>query len=90
MQLSIIPSKNETIQYRNIELQAVLVMPKEGKVKVLNHVGAFIWDKIDGIRSIKELVGDIIREFDVNEDQAAKDVIYFLKLLKEKNMIHYQ
>ncbi|PKN86386.1 MAG: hypothetical protein CVU46_07830 [Chloroflexi bacterium HGW-Chloroflexi-8] len=90
MQLSLIPSKNVNIQYRNIELQAVLVIPQEGKVKVLNHVGAFIWDKIDGIHTIKELIDHIIREFEVNEDQAAKDVIYFLNLLKEKNMIQYQ
>jgi len=89
MQLSLIPSKNDSIQHKNIELQAVLVMPCEGKVKVLNQVGAFIWDKIDGIRTIEELVEDTIREFDVNEDQAAKDIINFLKLLEERNMIHY-
>jgi len=89
MQFSIIPTKNDSIQYKNIELQAVLVMPREGKVKVLNQVGAYIWDKIDGIRTIEELVEDTIREFDVNEDQAAKDIINFLKILKERNMIHY-
>jgi len=89
MQLSLIPSKNDSIQYKNIELQAVLVMPREGKVKVLNQVGAFIWDKIDGIRSIYELVNAITREFEVDEERATEDVASFLKLLRERNMIHY-
>jgi len=89
MQLSLIPSKNDSIQYKNIELQAVLVMPCEGKVKVLNQVGAFIWDKIDGIRSIYELVNAITREFEVDEERATEDVASFLKLLRERNMIHY-
>jgi len=89
MQLSLIPSKNDSIQHKNIELQAVLVMPCEGKVKVLNQVGAFIWDKIDGIRSIYELVNAITREFEVDEERATEDVASFLKLLRERNMIHY-
>ena len=87
MQLTLLPVKNSTIQYQIIDQQAVLVMPVEGKVKVLNQVGAFIWDKIDGNNSLIDLIKAISATFDIQEEQAAKDLIEFLEELKNKNMI---
>ncbi len=87
MQISLIPLKNSTIQYQMIDHQAVLVMPDEGKVKVLNHVGAFIWDKIDGILSLSDLIELISATFEIQPEQAAIDLNEFLQELKQKNMI---
>ncbi len=87
MQISLIPLKNSTIQYQMIDHQAVLVMPDEGKVKVLNHVGAFIWDKIDGILSLSDLIELISTTFEIQPEQAAIDLNEFLQELKQKNMI---
>jgi hypothetical protein len=89
MQLTWIPVKNSTIQYQMVEHQAVLVMPVEGKVKVLNHVGAFIWDKIDGILSLNDLIKSISDTFEIQPDQAAFDLIEFLQELKQKNMVQF-
>ena len=87
MQISLIPLKNSSIQYQMIDHQAVLVMPDEGKVKVLNHVGAFIWDKIDGILSLSDLIELISTTFEIQPEQAAIDLNEFLQELKQKNMI---
>lgn len=87
MQLTLLPVKNSTIQYQIIDQQAVLVMPVEGKVKVLNQVGAFIWEKIDGNNSLDDLIKAISATFDIQEDQATRDLIEFLEELKNKNMI---
>jgi len=87
MQISLIPLKNSTIQYQMIDHQAVLVMPDEGKVKVLNQVGAFIWDKIDGILSLSDLIELISTTFEIQPEQAAIDLNEFLQELKQKNMI---
>lgn len=87
MQLNLLPVKNSTIQYQIIDQQAVLVMPVEGKVKVLNQVGAFIWEKIDGNNSLDDLIKAISATFDIQEDQATRDLIEFLEELKNKNMI---
>ena len=89
MQLTWIPVKNSTIQYQMIDQQAVLVMPLEGKVKVLNQVGAFIWDKIDGNLSINDLVKSISDTFEIQPEQAAIDLNEFLQELKQKNMVHF-
>jgi len=89
MQLTWIPIKNSTIQYQMIDQQAVLVMPVEGKVKVLNQVGAFIWDKIDGILSLSDLIELISATFEIQTEQAAIDLNEFLQELKQKNMIQF-
>jgi len=89
MQLSIVPKKNNTIQYQIIDQQAVLVMPIEGKVKVLNHVGAFIWDKIDGILSLNELTALISDTFQIHPEQAAIDLYDFINELQHKNMVQF-
>lgn len=44
----------------------------------LNDTGAFIWDAIDGRRSIMELTGMVAQEFDIDEADAEKDIIIFL------------
>ena len=89
MQISLIPLKNNTIQYQMIDQQAVLVMPDEGKVKVLNQVGAFIWDKIDGILSLSDLIEIVSATFEIRPEQAAIDLNEFLQELKQKNMVQF-
>jgi hypothetical protein len=89
LDLSIVPTKNETIQYQTIDQQAVLVLPVEGKVKVLNPLGTCIWENIDGIKSVNELIDSLIRDYAVERDQAAADIAGFINELLEKNMIHF-
>lgn len=47
----------------------------------LNEVGAFLWERIDGARSLGELAEAIQSEFDVSPDQAAGDLREFLAQL---------
>ena len=45
---STIPQPNPEAIGRIVDREAVIVLPQKGKVKVLNEVGAAIWDLIDG------------------------------------------
>lgn len=67
--------------------EAVLVIPAEGKVKVLNDVGARIWTLADGSRTVADIVGVICQEYDVQPDQAQDDAIQFLADLLNKRAI---
>ncbi len=82
-----IPSKEKSILSHEIDDQVVLVLPLTGKVKVLNQVGAFIWDKIDGQTTLVELIKAVANTFDVEPQMAEQDVITFLKDLQQKEMI---
>jgi Coenzyme PQQ synthesis protein D (PqqD) len=46
-------------------------------VYTLNDTGAFIWEKIDGIRSVEEIVFLLTQEYDVDFEIASKDVFEF-------------
>lgn len=52
-------------------------------VYTLNSTGAFIWDRIDGTRTVKEIVDEVEEEFDVDGKQALDDVLSFFSDMKE-------
>ena len=48
-------------------------------VYTLNETGAFIWEQIDGRRSIEEIITALINEYDVDNKSAESDVISFIE-----------
>lgn len=52
-------------------------------VYTLNETGAFIWEQIDGKRTIEELIAAMINEYDVDEETAVKDVSSFIENLSK-------
>jgi hypothetical protein len=70
--------------------EAVLVLPSQGKVKVLNEVGARIWALVDGTRQVQQIVEIICSEYQVEPGQAQVDILEFLNELVEKKAIHLQ
>lgn len=47
-------------------------------VYTLNEMGAFIWNLIDGNKTINDLAELIVAEFQVNDETAKKDLLDFL------------
>jgi len=47
-------------------------------VYTLNETGAFIWEHLDGRRSLREIVDSLIEEYDVDFDSASKDMSEFI------------
>lgn len=54
----------------------------------LNETGAFIWERIDGRRTIGDITSEMAEEFDVKRDIAEKDVIEFV--LAVKQYLHFR
>ncbi len=52
-------------------------------VYTLNKTGAFIWELIDGKRTVDEITGAVTDEFDTDRATASSDVLTFLENLKE-------
>lgn len=47
-------------------------------VYTLNETGAFIWEQIDGERTIDKIIDLVIQEYDIDKDSANKDVYDFI------------
>ncbi len=80
-------SKNAKIPWRLIEGEAILLDGVEGELIRLNQVGAEIWDAIDGMRTVQEIVDRICGAFDVSERKARRDVHRFLKRLLRHDLV---
>jgi hypothetical protein len=52
-------------------------------VYTLNETGAFIWDLINGIRSVEEIINELTTEYDIDKETATADVYEFADNLKE-------
>jgi hypothetical protein len=87
--------KLNTVILREIEGESILIpisSRNEDRNLVLyglNEVGRFIWDQINGKRTEKEIIGALVKTYDVNEEKGHNDVRTFLSLLKHKNIISF-
>jgi hypothetical protein len=52
-------------------------------VYTLNETGAFIWEQIDGKRTVGELIELLIQEYEIDSDLAGNDVFEFLGNMKK-------
>lgn len=67
--------------------EAVLVQPEQGKVKVLNEVGARIWTLADGSRTIQQIAELLSGEYQVDAAQAQSDTLEFIGELVERGLM---
>ena len=54
----------------------------------LSEVGQFIWSLADGTRGVPELIAEVVREFEVPEDQARADVAEFVGQLRAYGLVN--
>ena len=87
IQIDSIPIPNPNVASRIMEGEAVLVHPEKGKVKVVNALGAFIWQRLDGQHDVGQIVDEICRQHQVDPKTAEVDTIRFLKSLLERDLI---
>ncbi|MFC1658659.1 PqqD family protein [Candidatus Omnitrophota bacterium] len=79
--------KNDKVPWRIIEDEAILVDVRKGNVIQLNEVGAFIWNQIDGIQKICQIVDSICDSFQIDRETAKQDAVEFLSELLKRQII---
>lgn len=81
------PQPNASVQGRQLENEAVLVLPDKGEVKVLNEVGARIWALTDGRQSVRQIAATISAEYHVDQSVAEADTLEFVAQLAAKGLV---
>lgn len=87
MDLSTVLTKSPDAAYRTYDGQATIVLPSVARVNVLNEVGSAIWERIDGRRSLQEILEGILGEYDISRDRALADLEQFVAALREHGMV---
>jgi hypothetical protein len=87
--LTTIPHPHPEIISRRMENESVLVMPVKGKIKVLNDVGARVWELVDDSHTIADIIAVIAEEYQTTPEVAAADIDTFLTQLADRGMITF-
>ena len=84
-------TKNPNVAYRIYDGEATVVMPDRSEVKVVNAIGSVVWDKIDGKRTVGQIVESaleaVLRDYEVTPDELRRDILAFLGDLREHGMV---
>jgi len=84
---SMVPERNEEIAWSELEEEIVLLDIEGGSYYSLNEVSAFVWKRIDGARSIGDLVDEVLEEYEAAREQVRDDVIRLIGDLSQKNIL---
>lgn len=87
---NLIPNQAPDLIWRSLEDGTVVADLEEGKVRVLNEAGAFIWHQIDGNHSVAEIAQALGLRYELSDEQALNDVSDFLAELDERGLIGWQ
>ena len=82
---------NEDIVSRNLQGEMVLLNLKTNLYCGLDPVGTKIWhllnEQVNKHKSLKDILNELIKEYDVSEAQCTEDLLNFIRMLKEKDLI---
>jgi len=86
--------RNANFVYRKIENETILVPIKNNVGDMsclynLNEVGAFIWEQLDGEKTLNDILNMITEEFDVTTEDAEIDLNDYINDLDEIGAIHH-
>jgi hypothetical protein len=87
MDLGAVFSKNPGAAFRVYDGQATVVLPDRGEVKVLNEVGSLVWERIDGKRSVAQILEAVLEDYEIGPEEARRDVLDFISTLREHGMV---
>lgn len=85
--VSSIPSHSPRVVFRRINDECLLIPLTDNIADMdslyrLNETGVFIWELIDGKCNIRDITAMMAEEFEVDPDEAEKDIMQFLEQVK--------
>ena len=87
MDLDAVPTRNPNAVFRIYDGEATVVLPDRAEVNVLNEIGSLVWDRIDGTRSVAQLIDEVVEQCDTTPEVARRDVLEFLQSLRAHGMV---
>ena len=80
--------KNENFVFRKIEDETILVPIKDnvgdmGSIYNLNEVAAFVWEQLDGKKSLRDIKHRLVEEYEVSAEEAEDDLSAYIAQLTE-------
>jgi hypothetical protein len=88
-ELDSIPQRSPSVVSRLLDEEAVLVHPGQGKIRVLNPVGARVWELVDGQRTLDAISRVIAAEFAADLARCQIEVPAFCEDLAQRGVLSF-
>jgi hypothetical protein len=79
--------RNASWPFQILGGEAVIVVPPRREIHRLNEVGTLLWRELEAERTLDQLVGAVVEEFEVGESEARADVERFLREMRERELV---
>ena len=92
LSLETVPVKDNSVVKRNIA-DTVFLVPIKGKLVEmkrlldLNETAEFLWDRIDGVRSLRAIARELTQTYEVEEASALADTTVFVERLHQAGAV---
>jgi hypothetical protein len=67
-------TRNESLSWRVLDGEAVILRADSGTLHRLNPTGTAVWERMDGTCSLHDMAQLMVAEYDVDADDAARDI----------------
>ena len=84
---SAVPQRNPILAWREIDGEIVIVSPNDSVLHELNETGSFIWKQLDGRRPAVEIAAGLAAEYDVEPEDALRDIEALLGELASRQLL---
>jgi hypothetical protein len=72
----------------DVDGESVILDLDDGVYYGLNSSGSRIWKKLQEKRTVKELIDEVTKEYDISRSECEDDILSLLQILKENNLIN--
>lgn len=82
------PLRMDRLAFKTIGFETIILDTKIGKeVHQLNEVASFVWNLCDGNHDLQKITDKVCNEFDVENEDASKDVEILIAELAAKSLL---
>lgn len=87
MDMKTVLTRTPDAAFRIYDGKATIVLPGRAMVNVLNEFGSQVWDRIDGQRTLAQILDSLLQEYEVSRGTAETDLLEFVADLRAHGMV---
>lgn len=84
------PLRKDNLIFREESFGGLVFNPETGEIFELQKTGALIYSLCDGKHTVDDICNVILERFEVKREDAHKDLMEFLRQLKDLRLIDYK
>jgi hypothetical protein len=86
-----IPVINENVPVSSFKEDVVILsIDDDQSIHILSDVAKFVWEHIDGVATLQEILDDVLRAYDVEQATAANDLAELMDSLSRRRLVYFR